>query len=88
MNKAEAVVEHMMPMYKAIKSPLSTFTLEDVTRIAIRMTRVMTKAMVGYDSPEVVNTEALLDALEDGEDIVLMALMLAEAEGYTSAFEE
>jgi len=88
MNKAEAVVEYMMPMYKAIKSPLSTFTLEDVTRIALRMTHVMTKAMVGYDSPEVVNTEALLDALEDGEDIVLMALMLAEAEGYTSAFEE
>jgi len=59
-----------------------------VTRIALRMTHVMTKAMVGCESPEVVNTEALLDALEDGEDIVLMALMLAEAEGYTSAFEE
>ena len=88
MNKAEAVVEHMMPMYKAIKGPFVTFTEEDVTRIAMRMTRVMTKAMVGCDSPEVVNTEALLKAAKDGEDIVLMALMIAEAEGYSSAFDE
>ena len=88
MNKAEAIVLHQMPMYKAIKGPFATFTEEDVTCIAMRMTRVMTKAMVGCESPEVVNTKALLEAAKDGEDIVLMALMLSEAEGYSSAFEE
>ena len=88
MNKAEAVAEYMMPMYKAIKGPFATFTTEDVTRIAMRMTIVMAKAMLGNSSPEVVNTGALIEAANDGEDIVLMALMLAEAEGYSSAFEE
>ena len=88
MNKAETILVRQMPMYKAIKGPFAVFTMEDVTRIAMRMTRVMTKAMVGCESPEVVNTKALLEAAEDGEDIVLMSLMLAEAEGYSSAFEE
>jgi len=88
MNKAEAIVERQMPMYKAIKGPFAVFELEDVIRIATRMARVMTKAMCGNESPEVVNTEALLKADQDGEDIVLMSLMLAEAEGYSSAFEE
>ena len=88
MNKAKAIVLHQMPMYKAIKGLFATFTEEDVTCIAMRMTRVMTEAMSGTLSPEEVNAEALADAADAGEDIVLMALMLAEAEGYSSAFEE
>jgi len=88
MNKAEEILVRQMPMYKAIKGQFATFTLEDVVRIATRMAGVMAEGMCGTLSPEEVNTNVLADAAIAGEDVVLTALMCAEAEGYASSFDE
>jgi len=86
-TKAERTISALTPMYNAIMGRKCEIRKEAVIDHALTMADLILEAMLSDKTSEEVNTEALEKCKREGKDVVLLALMIAEAEGFCEAME-